>query len=179
MPTSTTRSELFAGLDAAEIDLLERRAARYGRRADDDAGETVEVVAFRRGSTKYATVLRSLREIRPLRRFTRIPGASPAVPGIFHYRGQILSVHDVSAFLSGAPQPFRPAWVLIAEHGPGSVGLVADEIIGVEPVASRAVRPVPVALGDKGAGFTGVAHGDLLLLNIPALLSIPAFFNAF
>lgn len=179
MPTSTSRNELFAGLDAGEIDLLERRAARYGRRADDDAGETIEVVVFLRGSTKYAALLRSLREIRPLRKFTRIPGTSPAVPGIFHYRGQILSAHDVSAFLTGASQPFQPAWVLIAEHGPGSVGIVADEVIGVEPVASRAVRPVPVTLGEKGVGFAGVAHGDLILLNVPALLSIPAFFNAF
>ena len=99
MSTSHDRAEAPGerGLTADEIDLLRRRAARYARRAKDEDITTEEVVLFTRGGASYAVVLRLLREIRPLKKLTLIPSAPRAVPGVFHYRGDILSAHDLGA----------------------------------------------------------------------------------
>src|SRR5689334_23120446 len=104
-------SSVFRGLAQAEIDLLLARAARYGRSVDAATEHVADVVVFRRGAGHFAAPLHALREIRPLRRMCRIPGASPCAPGVFLYRGEIVSLHDLDAFLGGGGG--APGWVLV------------------------------------------------------------------
>jgi purine-binding chemotaxis protein CheW len=167
-----------SGLGDAEIEILRTRAARYARGVEQIVEHVADVVIFARGDLRYAVPLPSLREIRPLRAACRIPGASPAVPGVFHYRGEILSLHDIEAFLGGASP--RPApWVLIVEHERERLGLMADEVIGVEPARASALRPVPVTLGDAGGCFQGVLDAGVVMLGPARLFANQQFFSAF
>ena len=95
-------SSLFQGLTEAEIDLLLARAARYGKSAASAVEHAADVVVFQRGAGRFAAPLHALREIRPLRRMCRIPGASPCAPGVFLYRGEIVSLHDLDASSAAA-----------------------------------------------------------------------------
>ena len=180
MPTSPVSDALAtAGLTAEELDLLRRRAARYARAVDLHAEVKAEVVIFARGAARYALRLPSLREIRPLRSLARIPGASRVVPGVFHYRGEIVSAHDLDAFMAAEPASTEPSWVLVAEHEGRSIGLLADEVHGVEALPQRDVRPPPLTLRGAGAGVEGIAGGEVVVINLTELLSLPAFARAF
>ena len=124
---------------------------------------------------------RALREIRPLQNVCLLPGASPVVPGVLYYRGELLGVHDLTAFMSlGACAAMKAApWVLIVEHEGERLGLLADAVIEIRSILSTDVRPLPITLGDRGSCFLGVLEDGLLLLHAPPLFSNPRFFNAF
>jgi chemotaxis signal transduction protein len=171
---------MLDGLTSAEIDILRARAARYARRVETVVEHLADVVIFARGSLRYAIPLPTLREIRPLRALCRIPGASPCVPGVFHYRGEILGAHDLDAFLGGASVEARPApWVLIVEHERERLGLMADEVIGVEPARASTLGPLPITLGDGAGCFQGALADGVVLLNAPRLFANPRFYSAF
>ncbi len=160
-------------------ELLRRRAARYARPAVPSAEEVTELVAFSRREGHYALPLASLREIRPLTHLARVPGASPVVAGVFHFRGELLGAHDLGRWLGRGGDGSRPGWVLVVEHGGARLGLLADEVAGIERMPTSQLCPVPVTLGERGACFRGVFGGQRLLLEPERLFSTPAFFRAF
>lgn len=158
--------------------LLKRRAARYAKPASAGVEEVAEYVAFSRGPGQYALPLASLREIRPLRHLARIPGASPVVAGVLHFRGELLSAHDLAWWL-GSGTRNRPSQVLVVEHGGARLGLLADDVAGIERLGTSQLGPVPVTLGERGCCFRGVLGGQRMLLEPERLFSTPAFFRAF
>ena len=163
---------------SGDEELLRWRAARYARPAAPPQQEVTELVAFVRGEGHYALPLASLREIRPLTHLARVPGASPVVAGVFHFRGELLGAHDLGRWL-GRGGGARPGWVLVVEHADARLGLLADEVAGIERMPSDQLAPVPVTLGERGACFRGVFNGQRLLLEPERLFSTPAFFRAF
>jgi purine-binding chemotaxis protein CheW len=178
---SPVRSERSAldDLDEHEIELLRIRAARYAERDDGHMVNVAEAVVFTRRGTSYAAPLAALREVRPLRGYCRVPGTSPAVPGIMHLRGEILSLHDLAAFMDPSSSAPSGAWVVVVEHGQERIGLLADEITGIEQYSTSCVRPVPVTFGERGVCLGGILDGGALLLSPSRLFATPAFFSAF
>jgi len=172
---------LFAGLDVAEIALLRQRAARYAERPVQAAGHATSYVVFTRGDARYAMPLEDLCEIRPLRRFCQIPGASRAAPGVIHHRGEIISIHDLSAFMSEGAAMARAAapWVLVVERARERLGLFADDIIDIEAIEAAKIKPVPVTFGARAVCFQGALEQGTLLLEPSRLFTTPSFFSAF
>lgn len=168
-----------AGLTPEQRELLRRRAQRYARQAQVSTEAATEVIVFARRGGRYALPLEAMREIRPLRQLTRIPGASPVVPGLVHYRGELLGVHDLGAWVDAPGPALEPAWVLVVEQGAGRLGLLADELAGIERVLASQVGAVPVTLGERAACFQGVLAGPVLLLQPDRLFTTPAFYRAF
>lgn len=169
----------FDGLSDAEIELLRLRAARYARQPEGKAEDVIDIVVFVRGRSRYAIPLCAVREVRPLRAFCRIPGSSRCVPGMFHFRGEIISVHDLEAFMDpgagGRPSP----WIVLIEHQGERIALLADEVLDVEQIATEQIKPTPITFGDRAACFQGVIGGAVLLLQPGKLFTTPRFFSAF
>lgn len=175
MPDSTLRAEVHQPSDQ---ELLRQRAARYARRVADAEQDTSSVIVFERGGTRYALALEALREIRPLKSFCAIPGASAVVPGVVHYRGELLSAHDLHALLSPGAAAAAPAWFLVIEQGRERLALLADLVQGVAVLPSRRLSPAPLALGDAAAGFRGVLDDGSLVLHPVGLLGLTDFLTA-
>lgn len=162
-----------------EIDLLKQRAARYALATEAQATDITDAVVFRRGMAKYALALTALREVRPLRSFCAIPCASSSVPGILHFRGEILSLHDIAAFMEPSIETENPAWVIIVEHMNERIGLAADEILDVESYSSMKIQALPITFGDRAAICDGLLPGGTLLLSAARMFHTEAFFAAF
>ena len=168
--------------DVADRDeaLLLQRAERFARRAEaDEDQDTVRIVGLRRGETRYGVALAGLVEIRTLRRFCPVPGASSVVPGVFYHRGEILAGHDLHAYLAGGGRPPEPTWVLVCDHGGRVFGLLADEVTDIEEVPVARIRDVPSSFGDRRASFRGLTRDGVLLLDLRALLEDAEFAAAF
>lgn len=166
-------------LSAEELELLQKRAQRYALAASEEDANVHEAVVFRRGEGRFAIPLAALREVRPMRGFCPIPLASNSVPGIVHFRGEILGLHDAFAFMSGAPFGGAPSWLIVVEHAGERLGLGADEIIDIERYGAGRIAPLPLTLGDRGAICDGVLSGDVFLLSPPRLFRTDGFFSAF
>ncbi len=163
--------------------LLRRRASRYAVRGALEVAEHGEYLFFTRGSGPYALPVDCLREVRPLRHVARVPGASPVVVGVFAFRGELLSAHDLAGWwTAGSVEPgarARGEWLLVVEHGGARLGLVADAVEGIERRPTGQLGAVPVLLGERGACFRGLLDARRLLLEPERLFSTPAFFRAF
>jgi chemotaxis signal transduction protein len=166
-------------LTAPELDLLRLRAARYARQERESVRDTPDAVVFERGDGCYAILVTELREIRPLRRLCRIPGASRVVPGVFYYRGEILSAHDLGNFLLRRDLPGTPPWVLVVEVQGERIGLLADNIIDIVAVPAGKLRPPPLTFGETVDCFHGILDGGALLVNPARMISNNKFASAF
>ena len=100
------------------------------------------VLVFRVGSRRWSLPLAGLREVSlPPARYAPVPHAAGAVLGLTNVRGRIVAVVALSQALgaSTAGEPGPAARVLLIERGRGTVGLLVDEVLGIEsPEASVA-----------------------------------------
>jgi purine-binding chemotaxis protein CheW len=179
MPASMERDEQLGELSSEDIDLLKQRAARYALASERQAMDLTDSVVFRRGNAKYAVPLVTLREVRPLRSFCPIPCASPAVPGILHFRGEIISLHDVAAFMEPSGDTNDPSWVIVVEYMGERIGLGADEVLDVERHSATMVQPLPITFGDRGLISDGLLPDGTLLLSAARMFHTETFFSAF
>lgn len=168
-------AEAVASPEEARKNILLQRARRYARMEEQDAHEEmVKLLYFEHGPSVYGIALDDLREVRVLRGFCSIPGARRTVPGIFYYRGEILSIHDLTAFMgTQAEEPAR--WVIIVEYDGQRMGVMARDVLDVREVAMSKVRPSPVTLGDRASCLHGIVEDGTLLLRTEALFNTPSF----
>lgn len=162
-----------------QVRLLEARAKRLRPRAEEERKLLASVVTFRRAQGMYALSLTDLREIRPLARICMIPGASPVVPGIVHYRGELLSLHDLSTFSGNGSAATSASWVLVVEHEKRRIGLMADDVLDVVDIEVGGMQSVPLTLGDHGDLFAGMTRERVLVLDAHKLFSSSRFIAAF
>ncbi len=179
MPVSKESEAPFGALSHEDVDLLKQRATRYAMATERVAVELTDAVIFRRGTAKYALPLVTLREVRPLRSFCPIPCASASVPGILHFRGEIISLHDVAAFMDPSGESENPNWVIVVEYMGERIGLGADEILDVERHSVAMIQPLPITFGDRGTICDGLLPDGSLLLSASRMFHTEAFFDAF
>lgn len=184
-PDGLLRSQSFVrlarteGISQEDVDLLYKRAARYARQdeSSEDNG-SIDFVGFVRGDTGYAVPVTALLRIIPLEGLSHVPGGAAHVPGVFAYRGEVLSAHDLAAYL-GVSEPHEPSWALIVDFKGQRLGLLADEITNLFRNSVSEVQPVPLTLGPRGSGFQGILRDGTLLVQPKTLLEDPGFLYAF
>ncbi len=156
---------------------MAQRAARYRSRAGDTViDERTEGLLFQRGDARYVITIADLREVRFLKGFCPIPGARDVVPGIIYYRGEILSLHDLGAFM-GASSEDEGRWIIVVQHEGQRLGLMADDILGVRAYTADDIHPPPITMGSRAGCVRGVLEDGVLAISADALFSDPAFFK--
>lgn len=166
-------------LTDTERKLLHNRAERYGSRTSSRTRDRVDYVVFDRRGKAYGIELTALREIRIIDSWCPVPGANAVAPGVVNFRGELLSLHDVGAFLDdGSAAASKWRWLLIVEEGGKRLGLLADDVQGISMLQRDEIRGVPIALGAKAPCFAGIADGELLLLDPAGLFETKTFFLA-
>ena len=149
-----------------------------GSSAEADAGPSVERVSylgFVVGADVYGLPLEQLREVAPLKRLRRIPGAPRHVAGLMNLRGEIVCALDTRAILSLAGAPWSGAGFLIALRGfPDPLGLVVDSITDVYAIdpAVIALPPDtwPASRAALSLGTTTVPEGVMTLLDLRRMI---------
>ena len=159
--------------------LLRARSERYGESKELEREVLYEVVTFRRGDSRYGLKLTDLREIRPLPPFCRLPFASHVVPGVVHYRGELLSLHDLAAFTEGKTRAALPAFLLVTEHKGKRIGLMADDVLEVVDVEAENVQSPPVTLGDASDILIHMTVDGVLIVDAARMFETPRFLRAF
>jgi purine-binding chemotaxis protein CheW len=132
----------------------------------------LHAVVFRVGGLVCALPSGTVREILPVGRATRIPGAAAEVAGLVNVRGRMVTAVDAHAVL-GQEAPDDPALLLLDRRGMAA-GLVVSEVLDFleVPGAASADREVPPGVDAGLVQGTGSWNGQrMLLLDIDALLT--------
>jgi purine-binding chemotaxis protein CheW len=127
----------------------------------------MQVVGLRCGNGTYAIASELVREIAPLGRLTRLPGAPAHVLGIQNLRGQLVTVVDLGARLTGAPSRAAERTVLVLQVGQRHLGVVGDEVTEVFDLVDYAANKRTD--GASESLVAGVGHfGEVVVFVIDA-----------
>jgi purine-binding chemotaxis protein CheW len=149
--------------------LQERARALAAASVGEVNDAAIEVLLLRLGKERYAVDLRGLRSVQHSAGLTRVPCTSRHVAGILNVRGELVTVLDLAAIL-GLDSPATPeasTQVLLVEVHRTCVGLLVDEVLGVERLALD-------QLDGSLSGAThsrGVAEGCIVLLDVEQVLA--------
>jgi CheW-like protein len=142
--TCTTRSPLWANLKTCTQTLiLSRLLASTISPADpatvhpdfDPAADSRSLV-FRIAGRAYACAVSAVREVVPLDRLARLPGAPVTILGLINVRGSIVTVVNAAAVLHSGDAVRAMNMVLVVDVGARGVGLAVERVADV-----RALRP--------------------------------------
>jgi purine-binding chemotaxis protein CheW len=112
---------------------------------------TRRLLAFEVGANVFACDMDSFREIVPVQRTTRLPGAPGTVCGLINLRGTIVTVIDGGTALGKPPCDRKNGLILLIDYFERLVGLGVDDV--------RDIHDVPIdQFGDAGA-LDSVAAG--------------------
>lgn len=175
-PKNSSRSSIKTSQDLEyQQKILEQRARYYAQNEDQQDSQEFEVIVFTRGPQRYALTLPSLCAVRPLPRFCSIPGASAVIPGVFPYQGEVLSLHDLAAFAFGKSPDESPEWVLVIEYEDQKMGLLGDQILGVESVREASLQSSPLTIHRLGDIVQALLPNDTILLSRDKCFAHSAF----
>jgi len=169
-----TRSVLL-DMDLRTKKILESRARELAEIPVYDVfhAESTEVVEFVLSYEHYGIESLYVQEVTSMKEFTPIPGTPPFVMGIINVRGHIVSIIDIRKYFSlpssGLSDLNR---VIIVEHGPMEMGILADSIAGVRMLTKEQIHHSLPTLNDARAEYIkGVTAEGLILLDMDKLLS--------
>ncbi len=142
--------------------------------APDPASGEAWLFCVRAGAGRYGFDAGLVAEVVRLGPLTRLPGAPPALPGVFTHRGEVLAVLDLCQVL-GLPAAALGVGTRVAvlRVGAWRLALLADAVLGLVQVAPGEREPPPAEGGPAARWLQAVgraAEGDLAILDLPALV---------
>jgi|GEM_PF-1155868 len=94
---------------------------------------TAPRMRLRAGAQAYSLDLNLVWETVHLPSLTQVPGSPPRVAGVCHYRGSILTVVDLPAYLGHSTRPLTPQTrALIVGRDAPELALIIDDVPAVE-----------------------------------------------
>ena len=123
------------GKNGAFAKLLEyeKRSTRFAAGSNSGSGPSEEWsgVTFSLGDARLTCNIERIAEILPCPQSTPVPGAKAWIVGLANVRGELLTVIDLSRFLTGARSPIKASSRLLATSlNKAPIGLLIDEVFG-------------------------------------------------
>ena len=111
----------------------EKRAVTYapGQESGEGPAQEWSGVTFGLGESRLTCNIDRILEILPLPQSTPVPGARPWIIGLANVRGSLLTIIDLTWFLTGERSPVSERSRLLATSlHKAPIGLLIDEIFG-------------------------------------------------
>jgi purine-binding chemotaxis protein CheW len=155
---------------------LRERALALARVADAPSeSDTLELLAFRLASERYAIETRHVVEVHPLRDLTPLPGTPDFVRGIVNLRGRILPVFDLKKFFGLPEEGVTDLHRIIVVRGRDlELGLLADMVVNVISLSRAALQTgIPTLSGIGAEYIMGVSEQRVIALDLDRVLADP------
>jgi purine-binding chemotaxis protein CheW len=130
------------------------------------------LVLFRLGDRLYGIDLEAVREILPVRRATRVPGAPAYVAGLVNVRGTIVTVLDLGSRLDGNSSLSPDGSVILIEHRQKLVGIAVAEVNDVMVLPAESIEQAAEREGAE-ASIVGLGRMDdkvVIILDIHSII---------
>lgn len=137
------------------------------------AQQFIGIVVFRLASETYGIESAFVQETCLLNDITPLPGVPPFVLGIAKVRGQILSVVDLKKFFEIPGNGLGQFNILvILRNEQMNFGILADEILGVDSIATSTIQTAPPTVSGIGSEYLrGVTAEHMIILDARKILS--------
>lgn len=156
--------------------ILQMRALALARRPERPRDQpALELLAFRVAGEAYAVETRWLAEVVRLRDLTPVPCAPSFIAGIVNFRGVVLAALDLQRFLEAPSSGLADLDHLVVVRGGGIVvGILAQDVLGVQRQALDGLYPAPPGLGTQLAQHArGITGQRIVVLDVERILADP------
>lgn len=134
-------------------------------------GGSRQYLTFRIAGEWFALPVSSILRVEPCPELTPVPGAPPALPGVFASQGQLVAALEPRAVLGMPAAEDSPAFMVIARQGELTAGLIVDWVEAVVMVSADEIEPPAGPAAEFSDGYAQ-AHGiQASLLRLAAVLS--------
>jgi len=132
----------------------------------------LEVVEFVLGPVHYGIESSHIREVYPLSEFTPVPCTPDFVLGLVNVRGQILSIINIKKLFDLPEKGLTDLNKVIIVHANHmELGILADAVLGVRPIAMEELRPaLPTLTGIRAEYLKGITKDPLVVLDVEKIL---------
>jgi len=140
-------------------------------------------IGFRVGGHWYVAPMAEISEVLPSPRCTLVPGVKPWMAGVANVRGRLLPVIDLCSFFGHErSSPSRQRRVLVVDQADLFVGLLVDEVLGLQHFVLQSLDAAHAADVDRQACAYLQGHfrrerawavfSPTLLINAPAFMDV-------
>lgn len=120
-----------------------------------------EYLIFHLGGDPYALPIVAIQEILKLLPITEVPRAPRGIAGIASVRGRLVTVLDLRRrFGLSELERDRRTRILLVDGGEETLGLLVDEVRGVQRFEATQIEPPHVLGGDPPPHVAGVGRND-------------------
>lgn len=173
-PASLVPSEKELAFQKKKKAILQERARKLAEAVESEKKNTdsLEVVEFSLGNESYCIESQFIREVYPIKEFTRLPSVPSFVFGLINVRRRILSVIDLKQlFEISNDKGCEKYKVIILENAAMEFGILADEIKGVTALALEKIQPsIATLTGVRQDFLKGITAEGLIVLDGEKLL---------
>ncbi|SFM12425.1 chemotaxis protein CheW [Methylobacterium pseudosasicola] len=178
------RPKIARDLKSARDLKAERAAALARRQAAVETAEGVDHLVCACGSERYGIPLAAVAQVLPMRPFTPMPGAVPALLGLIALSGRIVGILGLARAL-GRPEASDSETgaghlVVLRAAQPQPVALAVDRVLGIAAApgpsaAGTNAEADPAGLGNAAASGYAPASArdgrpDFVVVDLPRLL---------
>lgn len=154
--------------------LAERASALARPQAPEVDRDSIGIVVVRCGAERYGLEMRWVQEVHPVGHLTPVPGAGDSWAGLMNLRGVIYGVLDAIRYLELQEADRSPApQVLIVGSAQDALGLLVDEVLGLERVPAGEVRPPLNTAPSRPGVVSGVTTAMVPMIDVEAILGDP------
>ncbi|GAB3248948.1 chemotaxis protein CheW [Chitinimonas naiadis] len=172
-------TQLAHGFDVSpeeHAQLLNARSKSWEAIPSIAAQAQLSVLAFTLGDETYGIEMHHVDEVMPLRHVTSLPGTPAFLRGIVNVRGRIVSVVDLRVLFDMPKRGLADRnHLLILRNDEMEFGLLADRVIGVQPISAAGLQTEMTGLsGLRRALLKGISDQHWTILDGTRLLMDPA-----
>ncbi|WP_449104329.1 chemotaxis protein CheW [Pseudomonas veronii] len=137
-------------------------------------------IGFRVGEQWFVAPMREVAEVLHEPRCTLMPGVKTWIRGVANLRGRLLPVMDLGGFLGHAlSKADKQRRVLVVEYQDIFIGLLVDEVVGMQHFAQDALLPsttpgVPFISGRFDADQQWQVFSPFALAQAPGFMDVAA-----
>ncbi len=137
----------------------------------------MKVLVFHIGPDRYGLALKAITRVLPVVGLKQIPLAPAFVAGLMDLHGEPVPVIDLSTLGGFPPRAIRvDTRIVLADYplpdgGHAAIGLLAQQVVGVETVAEDSLREAGVASAPFLGQVASAQAGMLQLVEIDHLLT--------
>lgn len=160
--------------DAARSILAERARLLAQELEQSDQIQGEELVVFTLGESRYAVPARWVRELYPLRSYTRLPSTPGFLVGLANVRSQLLSIIDIRPLLDQPRTPPQPQAILLILSSEGTeIALLTDRVDDVRRSDQELMGLISQQTGRAASWVRGLDHSMAIVLDAVRLIADP------
>ena len=157
--------------------ILRERAVALAKEPQPEKGsESVHFLEFQLADEYYCLPTTDIKEVYPLKEYTRIPCTPDFIFGVMNFHGQILSIVDLKKVLNLSDAGLNDQKkIIILESVDMTFGLMTDKILGIREIEEDSIqKELPSGINMSNSNYiSGITQDGRIILDSIALLTDP------